>query len=194
MKTGIIIVDHGSRRTESNLMLEEVARLFGERFGETYDIVEAAHMELCEPSIATAYALCARRGATRIVVCPFFLGPGKHWTGDIPRLTAQAAADFPETRYHVAMPLGIDELILELLFKRANHCSGNGYLCDSCRGTIRSGEPETAAIARQGANGHAGSHDKPSDANGMQVCSTCPYAKAIAEGATFTPALEAQRP
>ena len=31
MKTGIIIVDHGSRRDESNRMLEEVARLFGER-------------------------------------------------------------------------------------------------------------------------------------------------------------------
>jgi sirohydrochlorin ferrochelatase len=187
MKTGIIIVDHGSRRTESNRMLEEVARLFGERFQQTYDVVEAAHMELCEPSIATAYARCVERGATRVVVCPFFLGPGKHWTGDIPRLTAQAAADFPQTRYHVTMPLGIDELILDLLFKRANFCSGHDYLCDSCKGTIRSGEPATAAVALQGTNGHA-THDKPADANGMQVCSTCPYAKAIAEGATFIPA------
>ena len=104
------------------------------------------------------------------------------------QVVQSAAADFPETRYHVAMPLGIDELILELLFKRANHCAGNGYLCDSCRGTIRSGEPETAAIALQGANAHAAPHEKPADANGMQVCSTCPYAKAISEGATFVPA------
>jgi sirohydrochlorin ferrochelatase len=188
MKTGIIIVDHGSRRTESNRMLEEVARLFGERFQETYDVVEPAHMELAEPSIASAYARCVERGATRVVVCPFFLGPGKHWTGDIPRLTAQAAADFPQTRYHVTMPLGIDELILELLFKRARHCSGHSFLCDSCRGTIRSGEPETAAMALAGGSSHAAGHEKPADANSMQVCSTCPYAKAIAEGATFIPA------
>src|SRR4051812_26010037 len=121
MQNGIIIVDHGSRRAQSNEMLEEVARLFGERFKEKFDIVEAAHMELAEPSIATAYAKCVERGATQVVVCPFFLGPGKHWTSDIPRLTAEAAIDHPGTRYHVTMPLGIDDLILELLFKRASH-------------------------------------------------------------------------
>src|SRR2546430_5367715 len=67
-------------------MLEELSQLFAQRFQEKYQIVEPAHMELAEPSIATAYANCAKRGATRIVVCPFFLGPGKHWTFDIPRL------------------------------------------------------------------------------------------------------------
>ena len=146
MRIGIIIVDHGSRRAESNRMLEEVAALFARRFAERYEIVEPAHMELSEPSIATAYARCVRRGATRVVVCPFFLGPGKHWTGDIPRLTAEAAAQHPGTRYHVTMPLGIDDLILELLDKRVRHCLDSAYLCDGCRGTIRSGEPATAVV------------------------------------------------
>jgi sirohydrochlorin ferrochelatase len=141
MREGIIIVDHGSRRDESNRMLEEVARLFAERFRERYEVVEPAHMELAEPSIATAFARCVERGATRVVVCPFFLGPGKHWTGDIPRLAADAAANHPGTRYHVTMPLGIDELILELLDKRVRFCVDQAYLCDNCRGTIRSGEP-----------------------------------------------------
>jgi sirohydrochlorin ferrochelatase len=144
--TGIIIVDHGSRRAESNAMLEEVAALFHKRFTEMYPIVEPAHMELAEPSIATAYGRCVGRGAKSVVVLPFFLGPGKHWTGDIPRLTAEAARQYPETRYHVAMPLGIDELILELLSKRAQFCLKQGLECDSCRGTLRSGEvlPEPA--------------------------------------------------
>ena len=147
MKNGIIIVDHGSRRAESNEMLEEVARLFAQRFAEMYDIVEPAHMELAEPSIGTAYAKCVERGATRVVVCPFFLGPGKHWTGDIPRITADAAKAFPQTEYHVTMPLGIDELILELLAKRVGFCVEHGYRCESCRGTMRSGEKEIAAPA-----------------------------------------------
>jgi sirohydrochlorin ferrochelatase len=146
-KTGIVIVDHGSRRDESNRMLEEVAKLFGERFRETYDIVEAAHMEIAEPSIVTAYANCVKRGATRVVVLPFFLGPGKHWTGDIPRLAADAAKKHPGTQYHVAMPLGIDELILELLKKRADHCGDHGFTCESCAGTIRSGEAVDARPA-----------------------------------------------
>ena len=148
MKNGIVIVDHGSRRDESNAMLEEVARLFGERFRETYEIVESAHMELAEPSIATAYARCVARGATRVIVCPFFLGPGKHWTGDIPRLTADAASQFPQTEYHVAMPLGIDDLILELLAKRAGFCVDHAFRCESCRGTIRSGEKVADPAAR----------------------------------------------
>ena len=148
-RNGIVIVDHGSRRDESNAMLEEVARLFGERFRETYDIVEPAHMELAEPSIATAYARCVERGATRVVVCPFFLGPGKHWTGDIPRITADAAATFPQTEFHVTMPLGIDDLILELLAKRVGHCVDHTFRCDSCRGTVRSGEKLIALPSSQ---------------------------------------------
>ena len=186
MRSGIIIVDHGSRRAQSNALLEEVAAQFGKRFAELYDTVEPAHMELAEPSIATAYGRCAERGATNVVVCPFFLGPGKHWTGDIPRLTAEAAVHHPGTRYHVTMPLGIDDLILDLLYKRATHCTGNGLSCESCRGTIRSGEPEFAAAALAGGNGH--DHKPEPDPLGMQVCSTCPYSKAVREGAQFIPA------
>src|SRR5438552_16517757 len=145
MRNGIIIVDHGSTRDESNRMLEEVAALFARRFAERYQIVEPAHMELAEPSIATAYARCAARGAQRVIVCPFFLGPGKHWTQDIPRLTAEAAAQHPGTRYHVAPTLGIDDLILDLLEKRVSHCTGNRFDCDLCRGTLRSGECVSAA-------------------------------------------------
>src|SRR3954471_4430011 len=104
MQTGIIIVDHGSRRAQSNEMLEEVAAQFARRFGALYDIVEPAHMEIAEPSIATAYGKCVERGATRIVVTPFFLGPGKHWTTDIPQLAADAARSHPGTTYHVTMP------------------------------------------------------------------------------------------
>ena len=140
MANGIIIVDHGSRRDESNRMLERVAELFAERFRGRYAIVEPAHMELAEPSIGTAYGNCVHRGATRIVVCPFFLGPGKHWTADIPRLAAEAAQKHPHTEYHVTMPLGLDDLILDLLAKRVAFCVDHDYRCESCRGTIRSGE------------------------------------------------------
>src|SRR3954452_1393861 len=126
-------------------------------------------MEIAEPSIASAYAKCVERGATRVVVCPFFLGPGKHWTADIPRLAAEAAAQHPGTTYHVTMPLGLDDLILDLLAKRAGFCAGHDYLCESCRGTIRSGE--TTVATTDAPVPHVG--------NGASAtCSTCPYAAA----------------
>jgi sirohydrochlorin ferrochelatase len=174
MRTGIVIVDHGSRRAQSNALLEEVAAEFGKRFAEMYEIVEPAHMELAEPSIATAYARCVARGAKRVVVCPFFLGPGKHWTGDIPRLAREACAEHPGTTYHVTMPLGLDDLILDLLAKRVGFCSEHAFLCESCRGTVRSGEPDVGTLT-------TGSPPTPHAGNGAgaaPTCSTCPYAAA----------------
>ena len=82
---GVIVVDHGSRRAESNEMLEQLTRTsITERLD--YDIVEPAHMELAEPSIATAFDRCVERGATMVVIQPYFLLPGKHWNQDIPEL------------------------------------------------------------------------------------------------------------
>ncbi|XP_060198324.1 sirohydrochlorin ferrochelatase, chloroplastic-like isoform X2 [Lycium barbarum] len=78
---GVIIVDHGSRRKESNLMLNEFVAMFRER--TKYPIVEPAHMELAEPSIRDAFSLCVQQGARRVIVSPFFLSPGRHWNQDV---------------------------------------------------------------------------------------------------------------
>ena len=116
--TGIIICDHGSRRVQSNDSLKDVAKRFAARFSQDCQIVEPAHMELAMPDIAASYGACVARGATHIVVLPLFLARGRHWTRDIPSLTSQAAAGFPGTTYQIAEPLGIDDLLLDLLKKR----------------------------------------------------------------------------
>lgn len=167
MTIGIIIVDHGSRRAQSNQMLEDLAGLFAGRFPDRYPIVEPAHMELAEPSIASAYARCVERGATRVVVAPFFLGPGKHWTQDIPRLTADAARAFPQTRYHVTQTLGIDDLILDLLAKRIGNCQQHGFHCDVCHGTLRQGDPNME-IPKEEESAHTATGEP-------KLCSTCPF-------------------
>ncbi|GFQ05366.1 sirohydrochlorin ferrochelatase [Phtheirospermum japonicum] len=74
---GVIIVDHGSRRKKSNLMLNEFVVMFKEK--TKYSIVEPAHMELAEPSIKDAFDSCVLQGAQRVIVSPFFLFPGRHW-------------------------------------------------------------------------------------------------------------------
>ncbi len=128
------MVDHGSRRAESNHMLLEVVRLFQTETG--YSIVEPAHMELAEPSIATAWDKCVQRGAKHIVVHPFFLFPGRHWSEDIPRLTAAAARNYPEIRYLVSAPLGVHSLITSLARLRIENClefaSKNGNHNEDC--------------------------------------------------------------
>ena len=115
---GIIICDHGSRRAQSNDSLRNVAMRFAERFAGECGIIEHAHMELAMPDIAMAYASCVKRGAGHIVMLPLFLAKGRHWTRDIPSLIGQAAVEFPGTTYQIAEPLGVDDLLLDLLKKR----------------------------------------------------------------------------
>ena len=116
--TGIIICDHGSRRAQSNDSLVELVSRFAERFANDCRIVEPAHMELSMPDIERAFENCVKKGASHIVVLPLFLAKGKHWTRDIPSLTSQAASRFPGTTYQIAEPLGLDDLLLDLLKKR----------------------------------------------------------------------------
>jgi sirohydrochlorin ferrochelatase len=118
MTIGVIIVDHGSRRGESNDVVEEVAARFAATYPTDFPVVEPAHMELAEPSIATAFARCIKRGANRVVVMPFFLGPGKHWNEDIPPLVKDAKKHFPEVDTTIAQPLGTDDLLLRLIAQR----------------------------------------------------------------------------
>lgn len=133
----VIIVDHGSRRKESNLMLNEFVAMFKEK--TKYPIVEPAHMELAEPSIRDAFASCVHQGAQRVIVSPFFLFPGRHWNQDIPSLTAEAAKEHPGISYVVTAPLGLHELLVDVVNDRIKYClshvAGEADECAICAGT-----------------------------------------------------------
>jgi sirohydrochlorin ferrochelatase len=136
---GVIVVDHGSRRDESNELLLDVVRQFAE--ATSLAIVEPAHMELAEPSIDTAFSQCVARGAQTVVVFPYFLLPGRHWNDDIPQLTAAAARKHPGVRYLVTAPFGLHPLMAEVMRQRIEHClahtQGQADACELCAGTDR---------------------------------------------------------
>ncbi len=135
--TGVVIVDHGSRRAESNQMLERFVEGF--RQASPYVIVEPAHMELAEPSIATAFDRCVELGANRVVVSPYFLLPGRHWHQDIPALTADAAQKHPGVGFLVTAPIGLHPMMVDVIQSRIDHClkraAGGAPACDVCSDT-----------------------------------------------------------
>jgi len=137
--TGIVIVDHGSRRLESNRRHE--AFVEGWRARGRYDVVEPAHMEFAEPSIPTAFDACVAAGASTVVIVPFFLWPGNHCDRDIPALAAEASARHPGVDYLVAAPLGPHPLLIDIVDERIRHCiahvSGEAPECDLWAGTGR---------------------------------------------------------
>ena len=114
-RLAFIIVDHGSRKAEANDMLLDIVRKYKDLYG--VEVAEAAHMELAEPSISTAFRKCVEQGATRIVCHPFFLSRGRHVQEDIPSLLRAAAEEHPQLQidYSITQPLGAYDKILDLM-------------------------------------------------------------------------------
>jgi sirohydrochlorin ferrochelatase len=145
----ILLIDHGSRRDAANEMMDCMANLVQAMAGAGI-VVRYSHMELAEPSISAGVRSCVEAGATELIVFPYMLSPGKHSTGDIPRLVAQAAAEFAALDVRVTSAFGVHEKLAELILGRAGipvvnalsgdeaarcwHSSQSGTACgDACR-------------------------------------------------------------
>lgn len=129
MHRAIILVDHGSRREAANRMLEDVAALLRLR---TTDRVYVAHMELARPTIADAFDAAVADGADFLFVFPYFLSPGRHSQEHIPQMCADAAARHPGLRWHCSGPIGLDEVMVELILNRVARCEASELSCPDC--------------------------------------------------------------
>jgi sirohydrochlorin ferrochelatase len=154
----ILLIDHGSRRDAANEMMNCMANLVQAMAGADV-IVRYSHMELAEPSISAGVRSCVEAGATELIVFPYMLSPGKHSTGDIPRMVAEAAESFPGLNVRVTSAFGVHEKLAELILGRAGlpvvraltsdeatrcwHSSQSGTACgDACRC-----HPESGSVA-----------------------------------------------
>lgn len=111
----LLLVAHGSRRTESN---DEVARLTGAieaRVGERYGYVAHAFLELASPSLAERIDGAIEAGSDQIVVVPYFLAAGTHVARDIPAVVDAKREQFPDVEIRVAGYLGSAEGVAEIL-------------------------------------------------------------------------------
>jgi sirohydrochlorin ferrochelatase len=115
---GILIVDHGSVKSEANDMLQGMADLIQAMAGSEV-VVRSAHMDLAEPDIAAGFSSCVQAGATDVTVFPYMLSPGRHSTTDIPRMVADAARAFPHVSFTVTPAFGIHEKLAEVVLERA---------------------------------------------------------------------------
>jgi sirohydrochlorin ferrochelatase len=60
-----------------------------------------------------------QRGATRLIVVPYFLTPGAHLQRDLPRLVAEARSAHPHLRIEVTAPLDGHPLLRDIVLDRA---------------------------------------------------------------------------
>jgi len=115
----LLLAAHGSRRTESNDQVRDLADCLRARGGGRFDIVQCAFLELVEPSIPDAIEACIAAGAETVVVVPYFLSSGRHVAEDIPELVAAKRRQHPKVRIELAPHLGAAANIAQLLLDQA---------------------------------------------------------------------------
>jgi sirohydrochlorin ferrochelatase len=114
--TAVVVIAHGSRREAANEDVRWIARQLAEH--TDYAPIEVAYLELAAPDIATAAAACVARGASHVLLLPYFLSAGTHVVDDLRRCCMELSATFPRVRFELCPPLGLHPLMLHIVRDR----------------------------------------------------------------------------
>jgi len=143
VRRGLLVIGHGSRRDEANATLRDVARRLA--VDDAFVAVEAAFLELSEPTIEQGYGRLVDAGCTSVVAHPFFLFPGLHTTTDIPTQLEEAARRHPGANWTVTEPLGLHPGVLQAAADRIAAASDAGRSAeevgDGCDQAVDPGLP-----------------------------------------------------
>src|SRR5262245_6471537 len=116
LRTAVLLIAHGSRHAAANDDLRDLAqRLEGT---DQYPIVESCFLELAEPDIPAGGAGCIARGATRVLMVPYFLSAGVHLRRDLTAAQEELSARFPRVEFLLGPPLGPHPLLDSLVEAR----------------------------------------------------------------------------
>ncbi|MBI4378515.1 MAG: precorrin-8X methylmutase [Nitrospinae bacterium] len=116
---GFLVVAHGSRRGEANQQVFTLVRRLRNYFQT--DMFEAAFMELASPSIKEGIKTLVEKGIDELIVSPFFLFQGMHFSEDVPSLIRKAIEETDKKiKVKMLKPLGmhphIFDMVCEMLY------------------------------------------------------------------------------
>ncbi|HIE54081.1 MAG TPA: cobalamin biosynthesis protein CbiX [Chromatiaceae bacterium] len=116
----LLLVAHGSRREASNEEVRRLCERITNEDGKTFGLVEAAFLELAEPSIPEGIRQCVEAGADEVLVLPYFLSAGRHVSEDIPAIVETARLEHPRIAIRLAPYLGAADAVPDLIMRVAN--------------------------------------------------------------------------
>lgn len=123
-QTAVLLIAHGSRQQEANDDLYYFAEQLRQR--GRYGWVEAAFLELAEPTIEVGAVRCVEQGASQVILLPYFLSAGVHVRRDLTEARDRLQARFPHVRFRLAEPLGRHPLLLEVITERVRDTEIHG--------------------------------------------------------------------
>ena len=118
--TALILFAHGSKVAEANQAIHSMAARVASKSGY---VTQAAFLEIADPDLPRAVDALVERGASRIVVLPYFLAPGRHAERDLPRIIQQIRERLQsihkEVRIEAAANLDGHPALVNILLDRA---------------------------------------------------------------------------
>lgn len=111
----LVIAAHGSRKKESNQEVTSLTERVSERASGSFEIIEHAFLQFADPSLEKKMDDLVEKGATKIVIFPFFIGSGNHILVDIPELIKQAELTYAQVQFEVTRHLGQIEDIADVI-------------------------------------------------------------------------------
>jgi sirohydrochlorin ferrochelatase len=117
-----LLIAHGSREPSANADLHDLAARLAAS-GE-YPIVEACFLELAEPDIPTGGDRCVARGATRVLMIPYFLSAGVHLRRDLTAARDELSRRHSGVEFRLGSPLGPHPLLDSLVAARVRELEG----------------------------------------------------------------------
>ncbi len=124
-KIGILALGHGSKHPHNKDVVTGVAELIARKYKNI--VVKTGFMNMNTPTMKEGLEAFKGTGVSTIVAVPIFLAHGVHTMEDIPKILG-ISRDSRETTIKLdgknvkliySEPLGADELVAELAYKRA---------------------------------------------------------------------------
>ncbi|MEW6607307.1 MAG: precorrin-8X methylmutase [bacterium] len=112
----ILLLGHGSRLSETNKTLLQMAQMVKE-IGKI-PLVEIAFLQFQRPDFFDAVKTCISKNAKKIIVHPYFLYQGRHFEEDITEMITEAKKRYNEIEFILTEPLGVHENIARLVLER----------------------------------------------------------------------------
>ncbi|MFH1860208.1 MAG: precorrin-8X methylmutase [bacterium] len=113
----MILLGHGSRLTEANKTLKQMALMVKELVD--IPIVEIAFLQFVKPDFFDAISACIEKGAKKIIIHPYFLYRGRHFEEDIAEMIAVVQKKYTDVEFVLTEPLGVHENIAMVVLERA---------------------------------------------------------------------------
>jgi sirohydrochlorin ferrochelatase len=117
LSKALVIISHGSRSKDAVDAFNQIVEMVRKK--DVFDQVTGASMEHNEPTIEDAVALVTAAGAKEITFAPFFLYEGIHIKEDIPRKLNEIFTKYPEVKFKLAKPIGVEPVLADILLDRA---------------------------------------------------------------------------